>query len=136
MVTRIAPLICIALIACLAQPAEAAAPAKFDTKVTLKVDMFPRAVTARGTFSWEGKVKSSKDTCENKRFVTVYTVPEGGGKPVNRGEDLTGPDGKYSVLVDANYDGEYYAEAAKKTLPNGKVCKFGRSESIIRDIQP
>jgi hypothetical protein len=126
----------VAAVACLAQPAGAAAPEKFDTKVTLKIDMTPRAHAARGTFSWEGRVKSAKDACENNRVVTLYTVPEGGGKPVDRGDSTTGKDGKYAVLVTANYDGEYYAEAAKRTLGNGNLCKLGRSESIFRDNMP
>lgn len=130
-------LVClVAFCASVVQPASAAAPQKYPTEVTLKIDMTPRAAAARGTFSWEGRVKSAKDSCENQRLVALYTVPEGGGKPVFRGDSTTGQNGKYAVIVDANYDGEYYAEASKRTLGNGKICKFGRSESIIRDVAP
>ena len=136
MVNRAISLACLLVTAVAVQPATAAAPQKFPTEVTLKVDMSPRAQLARGTFSWEGRVKSANEACENKRLVTLYTVPDGGGKPVIRGDSTTGQDGKYAVIVDANYEGEYYAEASKRTLGNGKVCKFGRSESIIRDFTP
>lgn len=131
-------LACVAILAAVsAQPALSAAPQKFDTTVTLKVDMTPgRSAAPRGTFAWHGKVKSEKDECENKRFVGLWTIPEGGGSPVLRGKDLTGPDGKWLIPVEANYDGEYYAEAAKRTLGSGKICKLGRSESYIRDIMP
>jgi hypothetical protein len=127
------PALIVAALAIAAHPASAAAPEKFDTQVTLKVDTTPRA---RGTFSWEGRVKSAKDSCENNRLVTLYTVPEGGGEPVSRGDSTTGKDGKYAVIVDANYDGEYYSEASKRTLANGTVCKFGRSKSVVRDVVP
>ncbi len=125
------------LLSCLATPSGAAPPQKFKTTVTLEVEMGVRAQTsARGTFDWHGRVKSANDSCKNKRVVTLYTIPEGGGKPVIRGTDTTGKNGKYSVIVDANYDGEYYAEAAKRTLGSGKVCKPGRSKSLFRDVMP
>jgi hypothetical protein len=114
-----------------------AAPEKFKTEVTLKVEMGvtpPRS--RRGTFRWHGKVKSENEKCENKRFVTLWTEPLGGGVPSSRGEDLTGPDGKWAVFVDANTEGEWYAEADKKTLGNGNICKSARSNVIIRDLSP
>ncbi len=114
-----------------------AAPEKFKTEVTLKVQMGvtpPRS--RRGTFRWYGKVKSENEKCENKRFVTLWTEPLGGGVPSNRGEDLTRPDGKWSVYVDANTEGEWYAEAEKRTLGNGSICKSARSERYIRDLTP
>jgi len=138
MVKRAALLIgSVAVALCLVSPSGAAAPQKFSTTVTLEVQMGVRApAAARGTFDWHGRVKSAKDQCKNRRFVTLYTVPEGGGKPAIRGSFTTGKNGRYSVIVEANYDGEYYAEAAKRILGNGKVCKFDRSESIVRDVAP
>jgi len=110
-----------------------AAPERFKTEVSLKVEM---GVTPprRGTFRWYGKVKSENDKCENKRFVNLWTEPLGGGTPSARGEDLTGPDGKWAVFVDVNTEGEWYALVDKKTLGNGNICKSARSNVIVRDL--
>ena len=121
----------------LTAPAGAKAPDKIPVNISIRLDTTPRAVAPRGTFVYKGKLRSEKRACENNRVVTLWKVPEGTDIKENVGSQETPGTGKYAIESLANNDGEYYTTTPEVTLPgSGKVCKRGRSKSLIRDVQP
>jgi hypothetical protein len=119
-----------------AQPVSAAAPERVSADLSIRVDMTPRKAAARGTFEYQGKLRSEKRACENFRTVSLFRTPEGGGKPVVLGDYETPGNGKWSILVFANSDGTYFATTPRVNLPSGTICKRARSKDLIRDVMP
>ena len=120
----------------LAAPAGAKAPEKVSADLSIRVDMTPRKAAARGTFECQGKLRSEKRACENFRTVSLFRIPEGGGKAEVLGDYETPGNGKWSILVFANSDGTYFATTPKVNLPSGTICKRARSKDLVRDVMP
>jgi hypothetical protein len=77
---------------------------------------------------FNGKVKSEKDACQDKRKVTVFRNRD----DEKIGEDTTGEDGKWNVELGTFAEaGKYHAEVKKRTLDKNKKHKHvcGSTES-------
>ena len=138
MVKKLVPsILLIATISLAGQPASAGGPEKIPVDISIRVDPNPRAVQERGKVFYVGKLRSEKRACENLREVTLWRITEGTDEKQNQGTNITNGAGKWAIVSYTNPDGEYFATTPKITLPgSGKVCKRGRSKSIIRDVMP
>ena len=101
-------LVILAIVAAVA--ALACVPAAMAAKTKTTVTM-TSAFLGNGESFWDGKIKSSKARCANKRPVTVYT---GAGKKIGtvKSQRLTGAVGYHWTLAAriAIKPGKYYAK--------------------------
>lgn len=86
-------------------------------------------ITISGSF--EGQVRSSDASCEQRRKVVVKRVKEGPDRVVGR--DVTDQSGAYRVPVQ-NPSGRFYAVATKRAggASGGGNCLKARSKKVRR----
>jgi len=83
---------------------------RYKSRLTLKEPAF--VVPTRGTFAYRGRITSERSQCEPGRTIALYRK-QPGSPEVEVGNTETNAEGKYSITLEVNMAGKYYARASK-----------------------
>lgn len=82
-----------------------------------------------GYWAIHGVVSSPEPACVSRRPVSVWRLQSGGAEEVRRG--LADDEGNYSLFLTSSAPtGDYFVEAAAKTLAPGEWCEPARSGPV------